>query len=623
MMSQKRGPTPSKVPLKAPTPLRTTMPSAPYDAMVNSQQAHIDDLVQKNRTLEHTIKKLKDELSLEEARAKDAIQVVQTKWKDERKEWREGCETLQACHRIAHLRTSAALDEERIIVLKERGVLREERLARLQRDYKITMFQAREADLESQVLELEDELEARRADEEYEVRVLNEQHQKAMTDLQKKYTIVATEVKDMAAELTAARKDKEDAEDRLRHLREEHADSASKSASSSSKLERITLQRDTLLTRVDELKQANDDLKRSNSELQRQVDKWQSLENRGEAELDNVRKQKIDLEIRTKDIERKVGDAEEKLQGQVAAFEKERRKVDKLRETLEAWKKEAEDQQAAAEVNEKHVEDTHKQLAKANKQVERLESQLEAIRSNPKPSSSKASPVQRYASVDRIPSEDEVEKEVIRSSASSNETGTKQRSKRKPSPPSRRKHVSPALEEIQKPESRGRAAREADSDVEIIEPSTKSKNKQPVSSVETEDTAAKRKRGRPKKVAAEDDQEDKTNKQRGKKATPEVGRGDPPEKGKSKRITSGGVKALPTVQEEDDSAKEEDSVPKKKKRKINIFPAAQPPAFSWNQMAQGDSGLNIPTELSPVKDTDTVPRRFGRVSAGSSFSRPR
>ncbi|KDQ59235.1 hypothetical protein JAAARDRAFT_87887, partial [Jaapia argillacea MUCL 33604] len=131
--------------------------SAPYEAMAASQQAHIDDLVQKNRTLAHTADKLKDQLAREESRSKDALHHIRLKWEAERKEWLEGCETLQACHRIVNLRTTIQLDAERLAVLKEREIVRQERLAKLQRDYRLSLFTAKEAEWESQLLDLEQE----------------------------------------------------------------------------------------------------------------------------------------------------------------------------------------------------------------------------------------------------------------------------------------------------------------------------------------------------------------------------------------------------------------------------------------------------------------------------------
>ncbi|EEB97260.1 hypothetical protein MPER_03463 [Moniliophthora perniciosa FA553] len=125
-----------------------------------SQQAHIDDLVQRNRTLEHTIKKLTEEVKLEKTRAKTTIKELQTKWQDTKeREWREGVDVLQACHQIAQLRTQAEVEREKMNALKEQDVTRREKAARLQRETAITKFQIRESELERRIMELEEEAE--------------------------------------------------------------------------------------------------------------------------------------------------------------------------------------------------------------------------------------------------------------------------------------------------------------------------------------------------------------------------------------------------------------------------------------------------------------------------------
>ncbi|KZT20144.1 hypothetical protein NEOLEDRAFT_1040843, partial [Neolentinus lepideus HHB14362 ss-1] len=127
-------------------------------AMAASQQAHIDQLVQQSRTQDQTVKRLQEDLAREQTRSKDALQQIQLKWQAERREWLEGCETIQACHRIAHLRTTLELSKERSLVLDERDLARREKRARLQRDYRLTLFQAKEAELEDEILRLRDEL---------------------------------------------------------------------------------------------------------------------------------------------------------------------------------------------------------------------------------------------------------------------------------------------------------------------------------------------------------------------------------------------------------------------------------------------------------------------------------
>ena len=197
---------------RVPTPVRTTAPFAPHDAMVASQQGHIEDLVQKSRTLEHTIKKLREELILEQARAKDAVDVVKQQWLVERNDWHAGCDALQACHRIAHLRTACALDEEQIAVLKEREIARREKLARLQRDYRITMFQARETELENQLEDLRAELDHQVTQTEHSLKSQNEQYQKTILDLRAQHATLVSKLKQKSDEVEAAHKQREDAE---------------------------------------------------------------------------------------------------------------------------------------------------------------------------------------------------------------------------------------------------------------------------------------------------------------------------------------------------------------------------------------------------------------------------
>ncbi|KAI0694609.1 hypothetical protein BC835DRAFT_999904 [Cytidiella melzeri] len=64
-------------------------------------------------------------------------------------------------------------------------------------------------------------------------------------------------------------------------------------------------------------------------------------------------------------------------------------------------------------------------------------------------------------------------------------------------------------------------------------------------------------------------------------------------------------------------------VHKKKKRKINIgniFPSAQASTFDWGTLPQGDGSLNIPTQLSPVKEALLAPSRAGGSgSTGRTF----
>lgn len=143
--------------LPAPKPLSISRSSStdPAAARAATQDAQIAQLVQQNRTLEHTITQLRAELRAEEARAADAINQIRERWKVERKEWQDGCDSLQEKHRLAHLETRVALEHERGYRLEDRAALIAEKTATLLREYKITLFQAKETELVAQVATLE------------------------------------------------------------------------------------------------------------------------------------------------------------------------------------------------------------------------------------------------------------------------------------------------------------------------------------------------------------------------------------------------------------------------------------------------------------------------------------
>lgn len=176
------------------TPLRSVAPS-----LEASNQSQIDDLVQRNRTLEHTIKKLNEKLVQETTRSKEVVLDVQKQWKLEQSEWRQGCDVLQSCHRVVQLRNMVELEKERMNVLKELDVCRQEKLQRLQRDYRITLFQAKEAELEDRILELEEERET--------IVVEGEENARQLKWKQSEYV---TQVRARDDQLLAAEQDKEE-----------------------------------------------------------------------------------------------------------------------------------------------------------------------------------------------------------------------------------------------------------------------------------------------------------------------------------------------------------------------------------------------------------------------------
>ncbi|KAG1750808.1 hypothetical protein EDB19DRAFT_1352454 [Suillus lakei] len=555
---------------RAPTPVRATVPFAPHDAMVASQQGHIENLVQKTRTLEHTVKKLQDEVSLEQTRAKDNVNVVKQQWRAEQKEWHAGCDALQACHRIAHLRTACALDDERIAVLKEREIARRERLARIQRDYKITMFQAREAELESQIEDLQADLDSRVAQTEYSLKSQDEQYQKTILDLRTRDATLSSELKLKSDEIVAAHKQREDVEDELRRLREAQADADATTVTNVSKLSRITVQRDGLQARVTQLERELEDHKDNNVKLQRQLDNWQGLKKGDDVDLEILRKKNGELEVQLREVNAEI----ERLE---KALEKEKGRTTKLKEVLHEWKTEAEEQKTGRKQADDEATDAKKTAEKLEQEMSDLKAQLTAaLKTSAAPKSNTTSPPILLASDEEA-----------------DQTPPKPKPRPKPKP----KPVKPA-----------------DSDIELIEPSAKAKGKRKASQEDSTDekpAAEKPKRARAKKAASAP-----------KDKAPKKHASESEAKNQKRTAETSQAKISKTAAAADSAAEDDqDPAPKKKKRKLNvgIFPSMQqqPPLFQWDQ---GETGLGIPTELSPVKD---APRRLHPSSTGPSFNKTR
>ncbi|KAF9565287.1 hypothetical protein CPC08DRAFT_604273, partial [Agrocybe pediades] len=122
-----------------------------------SNQAQIEDLVQRNRTLEHTNKKLLEQVAQEKARAADAVSGIQKQWEVNKQKWKEAVDDLVATQRIVEKQVEVELEKERAALIKEMAVTREEKVQRIHRDYKIKLFQIREEELERKIEELEEE----------------------------------------------------------------------------------------------------------------------------------------------------------------------------------------------------------------------------------------------------------------------------------------------------------------------------------------------------------------------------------------------------------------------------------------------------------------------------------
>jgi hypothetical protein len=166
-----------------------------------SNQAQIDDLIQRNRTLEHTNKKLSEQLSQEHSRSKDTVLQLQSQWDVNQSHWKQTCENLLGSYRIVQKRIQVELEKERVNTLNEMKITREEKLLRLQRDFKISLFQIREEELERRVEDVEDEKTE-----------LIETNGLVVQKLQKKCADYAIQLRDTQASLSRAEKEAEQKE---------------------------------------------------------------------------------------------------------------------------------------------------------------------------------------------------------------------------------------------------------------------------------------------------------------------------------------------------------------------------------------------------------------------------
>ncbi|KAJ7603756.1 hypothetical protein DFH06DRAFT_327704 [Mycena polygramma] len=598
--------------------------SSAVPSMEASLNAQIQDLVQRNRTLEHTNKKLTDEVAIDADRAKRALRDAQTKLNEERAVWREGCNRLISLHHLAHLRLSAKFSNAEAALLKEMELSRQEKVARLHRDFQITMFRIREGELELKIEELEDSLqEARRGQD------------GRFSELEERIKTQEEDISTLTEERAASEKE-------LVKLRETYGRLQVKAESIVAKLERLNLQFDGSQTTNAELERQNDELKRANVDIKRQLDKWQNLETKGGEEVETLRKQRIELEVEVKALQTRL----EKKNGEL---QKEKSKVAKHKQNVDEF-------QVYIQEQREELKDVTNQLTKAKKQVERLQAELDAERA-----ARPISPLKRLASP--TVSEDEVADDIAQDpppSSPAKPVSKKPRSKASAAAPSQTGRKKPAAESVAGPSD----TPDGDSDIEEV-PDPKARSRAKAKTAGTEAKSSKNVRAKPRSrtagresSASGDDARGTTNKGKGKAvevvddsesdvvprpktATRGKRKRDDSAAGPSKRATS----ELPEVVERPKPrprkvasggrassvqprgtavvSDEESDAPakKKKKRTIGLFPASSQPA-SFNFLPMGDTGggINIPSVLSPVRESDVVPSRSSAPSRTGSTS---
>ncbi|KAH9838507.1 uncharacterized protein C8Q71DRAFT_533552 [Rhodofomes roseus] len=617
---------------RAPTPLRSAPSSGPMEAMAAKKQEQIEELVAKSRTLEHTIDRLRQALSEEQRRGSDAVAGLQKRFQQERAEWISGCDAIQAIHRLAHARTVIELDRERMAVLKEREGTRLERLARLQRDYRLVSFQRREFDLEKRVSDLERELEDQQRTHEEETRDLS-------GELEERCATLTAQLEDTAKELVTASKSKDTAEDALSKLRIEHNALVASTSSSTTNLERTTLHLEGLKSSYAELETKHGEAERTNADLRRQLEKWRTLESREGAEMDTLRRSRIELEVRVKELESRVEELEGEVTERNEFNEKAKAKVARYKTHIEQYKTSMQEHQNALDEARADADKAEMEAEEVKERLLRVEAELHALRttSNARPPNkpSPADPVRVPPSISDHEGDDIADEEAPSSSAPPTPP-RKSKSQQRGAASSQQVNDSddddvvmveadspPKAQEAKKKRGRPRKRQpEEDGNDEVVaKPTAGRKGKRKATDVNDSDDEPppKKSKGKAKdKGDADEDEEPPKAKTKTKKPSASTnGKPTAPQKAKPGRKGSVSNAAPATTVDEDD----EEAAPtptKGKKRRIKLFPASQPVSFDWVELSQTGGALDIPSRLSPVKETNTVPPRSVYGGRGSS-----
>ncbi|KAJ7650275.1 hypothetical protein FB45DRAFT_887458 [Roridomyces roridus] len=588
-------------------------PRSTNSSLANSLNAQIEDLVQRNRSFEHTIHKLREEKDRDVERARREIQDMRKEWTAERTSWREGTNRLLSNHHLAHLRLSAKLSTSESAVLKEMEVIRQEKVARLHRDFQITMFGVRETELEMKIEDLEEDLvEARRGKETRDDEV-------------------GEQIQELDEQITALVEERSALETELLELRENNSRLQVKSQSSETKLERLTLQYQGLQSEKTDLQRLNDELKLTNTDLKRQMDRWQNLETKGGEEVETLRKRRLELEVQVKSLDERLDKKDAELK--------------KVKEKMAALK---EDYEQRVQAQEEEAQQARTEISKAHKLIERLRCDIDAQK--------KKTP-QRKPDSPSI-SEDEVANDFAEDPTPSSPPAKASKIRSKKSQPVAGPSTlsdDPDIEEIPNPKGRTRTRTKAEA-AEGGPKKAKTKAKRAAQQSDDDDgesedesraTKGSREKGKGKSRAVEEivdsEEEEEEEEEEEVKTAARAKRKRAEEGGRSRKPLNEAAEPRPTkttaaksrkaatarggsvqprgtaIVEDDGSGGEEEPVAKKKKRAIGLFPSSSQPA-SFNFLPAGEGGgLDIPSVLSPVKDSDVVPSRAAPISRTASM----
>jgi chromosome segregation ATPase len=171
-------------------------------------QSRIDELTLQNRTLSHTIQKLKNELSNEQGRFHTSMTDLQTKWQSEKDQWTE----MQHCYRIHQLKLVVQLEELRVMLEKQKEEIRKLTLQKAVKEAEVVLAQGKVTDLKWTMEGLEEELKDVRGDTEEAEEAWVGQYQAAVEKLKRKCKEFADETKEKTTELEEAQKERDELE---------------------------------------------------------------------------------------------------------------------------------------------------------------------------------------------------------------------------------------------------------------------------------------------------------------------------------------------------------------------------------------------------------------------------
>ncbi|TFK28130.1 hypothetical protein FA15DRAFT_88244 [Coprinopsis marcescibilis] len=337
-------------------------------------------------------------------------------------------------------------------------------------------------------------------------------------------------------------------------------------------------------------KRYNDELKRTKADLQRQLDEWQNLEKKEGNEADSQRKQRVTAET---ELKRLKDQSEKERKEAEKRINKLEQKAEGLEDVIQELKSAMKDRDRESEASEK----------KLQKQIQKLKDDLEAERARVA-----ASPVRRPSApiTAEVIDEEEPKKQTrgkkrtasvkpASKAASDDEVEPVAGPSKQPSKTGRKRNSKPTQVAEEEPEAEldePEEEHEPEPEPEPVQKGKKGKEKAPPSKGKPASKAAAK-----RKAASNNGETPAAEEPTAKKRKGTV----------TKAPSTAPVSPPPGTSKSQSESPTEQPQPKKK-RKLNVFPSKQQGgAFNINL---GDpNGLEIPSMLSPIKDSDPVPQR--------------